>query len=923
MKNIHTNCAFALILLLGLSPLLAKEKAALIETDTDFAPNSLTFDYFEYCGEAVYALTESDLLAPNKNLATISGTVFRDLNNNGTNDAGEPGQGGVIVRIFDCNGVEVLNTTTQADGTWMVDDAGVSYPIRVEFSTPQDHLQPGSRGANNTTNTVFLDAPTTGVDYGVYDPAYCMGGTDDVEGSGDVRLVTTCFVEGRIDAPGVSDVLVSYDYDDTGIGAPDVLATKSQLGSVWAVAYDRKRDDIYTAAFAKRHTGMGPNGAAAIYRYDFTSGTTSLLIDLATEGVDVSGFPGDAARNLGNPGVPTRDSLMFDRVGKISLGDIDISTDNETLYAMSLADKTVYEIDIESQTVTRTFPSAGPSCTNGEWRPFALKYHEGKLFVGGVCDAGNGGTAADLQATVYSLDLSGGVFTEVLSFPLNYRKGRVQSTAAPTLGNWRPWVERFGQLTIGYTSNSGTVRVRIYPQPILGDLEFDTDGSLILGFIDRTGHQTGPRNFSAGSNNNFLNSSNSGGDILRAAPNGSGGFVLENNGVVGTVNSGAPNNQGPGGSEFYRGEQFINTTIPRVEHEETSLGGLALIPGTDEVVLTVYNPLNGGTGQFASGGSIKLSSIDGTRPIRGKRIYSSGSDLGTFGKAAGLGDIELICAPTPIEIGNYVWLDDDNDGVQDPCEQVVPNLPVELYTRANDGSLTLVATTSTDANGEYYFTADGTAGETWVTNGDRVTPFTDYLIVFGDAGSVTSNVSINIGGTEYDVTLNGTGEGANNSLNDSDVQFTDVNGTGFPAIAYSTSDTTDHTLDAGFFPIMNPCTTAVDVQLTGSVCVSQQVDLTTGVTIVPDTSATFGATWSTDGTGMFIGADGNPLPGGTSPRFGVAVAYRPSEADIARGEVQFVLTTDDPVGVCDAVMSTPARIIIENVDCGTFPWGGN
>lgn len=62
--------------------------------------------------------------------------------------------------------------------------------------------------------------------------------------------------------------------------------------------------------------------------------------------------------------------------------------------------------------------------------------------------------------------------------------------------------------------------------------------------------------------------------------------------------------------------------------------------------------------------------------------------------------------PQPLEIGNYVWIDLDQDGIQDTDETPIANVTVNLYDINGD----LVATTTTDANGEYYFTDANVAG---------------------------------------------------------------------------------------------------------------------------------------------------------------------------------------------------------------------
>ena len=54
----------------------------------------------------------------------------------------------------------------------------------------------------------------------------------------------------------------------------------------------------------------------------------------------------------------------------------------------------------------------------------------------------------------------------------------------------------------------------------------------------------------------------------------------------------------------------------------------------------------------------------------------------------------------PATIGNKVWLDENGDGRQDPGEQGIANVTVELW---KDNHNTLVATTATDADGNYIF----------------------------------------------------------------------------------------------------------------------------------------------------------------------------------------------------------------------------
>ncbi|MBK9462537.1 MAG: carboxypeptidase regulatory-like domain-containing protein [Sphingobacteriales bacterium] len=54
----------------------------------------------------------------------------------------------------------------------------------------------------------------------------------------------------------------------------------------------------------------------------------------------------------------------------------------------------------------------------------------------------------------------------------------------------------------------------------------------------------------------------------------------------------------------------------------------------------------------------------------------------------------------PASLGNYVWYDVDEDGIQDATETGVDGVTVTLY----DGNGAVVATTTTDATGAYEFT---------------------------------------------------------------------------------------------------------------------------------------------------------------------------------------------------------------------------
>ncbi|MEZ4706973.1 MAG: SdrD B-like domain-containing protein [Caldilineaceae bacterium] len=164
----------------------------------------------------------------------------------------------------------------------------------------------------------------------------------------------------------------------------------------------------------------------------------------------------------------------------------------------------------------------------------------------------------------------------------------------------------------------------------------------------------------------------------------------------------------PGGGEFYFNDSFDPGPAGGLVHNETSLGSIAVLPGSGEVVSTHFDAVrhvpDGQDDPEPRNGGVRFhSSADGTVSHWYEIYPDTDNVLGTFAKAAGLGDLELICAPAPIEIGNYVWLDSDNDGVQDPGETPLAGVTVELVNGAGQ----VIGTAVTDAAGQYYFSSAG------------------------------------------------------------------------------------------------------------------------------------------------------------------------------------------------------------------------
>ncbi|GAB4050023.1 SdrD B-like domain-containing protein [Spirosoma litoris] len=745
----------------------------------------------------------------------LGGTVFNDYNADGTKNAGETtGISSVSVTAIACDGTK-YTTTTDNFGQYALTIPQTNYPVRVEFSNLPAYAGMGTlHGTDGQTTVQFVKSPTCGVDLGVLDPTdYCQA---------NPQLFVPCYVNGDPLVSGTTssdaDAFVSFPYSATGAPkltgyvGPTHIATAGQVGSLWGVAYNKYTKRVFSAAVLRRHVGLGPLGIGGIYVADVTnpaSATMTSFIDVRTLGIVVedpaSPVLSNTARGLSaSKTSPSFDTDAFSKIGTVGLGDIEISDDGNKLWFVNLYDKKLYSIDISAYNADGTtlptaanvtsVPITNPACANGTYRPFGLKVLKGTVYVGAVCDAGVSQDKADLRAFVFAYN--GVSWSTIFDFPLTYPKGFADpNSGLATRTGWYPWTNDFAKMTTVVRDING-VKGFTYPMPILSDIEFDIDGSLVLGFADRASLMAGSANYSPLGNTSPLYSVTSGGDILRAYSSNNA-FILENAAKAGPeIGSSPTNNQGPGFGEFYNENLIAEGGL---QHAETALGGLALRPGSGEVVSTSIDPVDNvpDYGSYDMGGVIKFNNTTGLKAST-YGVYQGGIGTGLLGKAAGLGDIEIACdVPTYLEIGNRVWRDDNTDGVQDACEPPLAGVTVSLYQNG-----TLVATTSTNADGEYYFnnspissTLAGTVSNT------AIQPNIAYQIVFGKTQFDGNQLALS--GNSYVLTKANSSTTNANDMNDSDALVTTVDGSAAPVISLTTgaSGTVNHTYDAGFYQL--------------------------------------------------------------------------------------------------------------------------
>lgn len=701
-------------------------------------------------------------------------------------DVLDPGVAGVTATVTTASG-SVETDTTNAAGEWAVTVDDADFPVRVEFSTLPTDWNPSSAGSDSGTLTQFIQ-----------NPADCANPSSGSGPDGNVGIVapgtfcenrpeflTSCFLFGNFadhdNQPAVVAVLDgSQDNNaETNWQSPayTLQATLGQVGSVWGTGIDRTTGDTYVGSFVKRHTQLAGN-PTTIYR--ITSGgavapwfTTDLsAVDPHTAAADA------AALGLANPlDGWIYDYGAFDDVGVSGLGDVEVSVDGNTLYTVDLGQRELVAIPIQADgspgTPTRTGITAGSlgisTCPDSDIRPFGLGLDEsGLVHVGAVCSAESTvadpftpiadtgpvlGNPTQLAAWVFTFDGSNFAMKTDVPVPTATRGSSVGGSALfAHQAQWRPWVDRMPYAPADITSYGNT-----YPQPIVSDIEFDGD-DMIIGIMDRWGHQTGANAFyedwsNATQPNGGFGSEQpvSSGDIVRAVFNGTD-FDFPQSGPDYTYD-----NDNYGGS-----------------HSETSLGAMAQIPGRPYVVTASFDP-NPAANTWQSGGLEWFDNATGDH-VNGYRLYNgrpAGIDVGTFEKAAGIGDLEADCGTASIQVGNRVFFDTDDDGVQDPDEAGMAGITIELLNAAG----TVIDTVVTDADGQWVF--------------DDVAPNTDRTARIAqsnyDAGGVFAPGGAHEGRGAITIPDAGSDDG-----NDADATLAD----GLPSISFNVN-TSNHTLDFG------------------------------------------------------------------------------------------------------------------------------
>jgi protocatechuate 3,4-dioxygenase beta subunit len=508
------------------------------------------------------------LVSANAVFAQVTGTVFKDFNFDGvrqtTGNRIEDGAYGIVVRAYNSSNALLATKTSDFNGAYAFAAAEIpsGTAVRLEFTEPTGQFSARVATGNASSNIQFITAGAAAV------ANFAVTAEHWYSSSDNPYLATNGYTNGDHAGSGTAasnNNLYVFPWL-MGDGTPDDGGTtrrlpNSQLGAIFGLTYQHTTRTLLMSAYVKRHISLGNNGIGAIYKTTVSAtgvpAAASLLVDLEALGFDFGNVDRSGAQALpANSATRNTDANAFAKVGKEGIGGIDLSDDGANLFVMNMFDKKLYKVNVGNPVKATiaasdvsSFTIAGPSGSLN-WRPMAVKYYNGAVYVGGVYVKEQTtpfafADTAGQRIVVYRVDPNTGAATEVMRHNMTYRRGYSNGELRYPLRNnfWCSWQDdgSLASLTAGYnTTGAGANNGGIYyPQPMLADIDFDTDGSMILGVRDRFGDQIGYQNVStdglpqfgfggsmATPTTSFFRGLTSA-DVLRAGANFNGTFTME------------------------------------------------------------------------------------------------------------------------------------------------------------------------------------------------------------------------------------------------------------------------------------------------------------------------------------------------------------------------------------------------------------
>ena len=724
--------------------------------------------------------------------ASLGDKVFKDLDGDGQQGADEPGVAGVTVNLWtddDGNGTpdtQVDTTTTDGNGMYGFTDLtpGVAYVVQfvvdpamnMPFTTPNvgDDASDSDAGADGITAPVVLASgennPT--IDAGIVNLPASLGDKvfKDLDGDGQQGA----------DEPGVAGVTVNLWTDDDGNGTPDtqVDSTTTDGNGMYGftdltpgVAYVVQFvvDPAMNMPFTTPNVGddasdsdAGADGITA--PVVLASGENNPTIDAGIVNLPASlgdkvfkDLNGDGQQGADEPGVAgVTVNLWTDDDGD-GLPDTQIdstTTDADGMYGFTDLDPTltyvVQFVNDPAMNMPFTTPNVGNDASDSDANadgitgPITLASGENNPTI----DAGIVNVPASLGDKVFK-DLDGdgqqdadepgvpGVTVNLWTDDDGNGTPDTQVDTTTTDGNGMygftdltPGVAYVVQFVVDPAMNMP------FTTPNVGDDASDSDAG--------ADGITAPVVLASGENNptidaGIVNLPASLGDKVFKDLDGDGQQGADEPGVAGvTVN-------------LWTDDDGNGTPDTQVDSTTTDGNGMYgftdLTPGVAYVVQFVVDPAMNMPFTTPNVGNDASDSDAGANGITAPVVLASGENNPTID--AGIVNL-------PAKLGDFVWIDQDRDGVQDAGEPGVAGAVVNLWIDTDgDGQPDQqIATTTTDDTGMYMF-SNLTPGVPYIVQFEAIPgkPFTVQTV--GNDTQVDSNPNPDTGITGSVVLMSG------------------------------------------------------------------------------------------------------------------------------------------------------------------------
>ncbi len=380
----------------------------------------------------------------------------------------------VTIKLYNSSNALIASLPTDSHGSWVVPNIAGMLPLRVEYGNLPTGFVYTQKTDGTTGPQQFINTARCNANSGFYYSSdYCQDNPNLAlvcnYGDGDIGNTVQSVSYNAAEKLSDSDNNGVVDSNDATDSNPNltklptntsILTTKSQTGPVWGLAYQKTNKQLFVTAATVGTGGLAtgqtrkimatPNGAGALYKIDTTAQTPTVSLFYTITG-------------------PTTTLTYPTSIGTSGIGDIDFNDDSDTLYAVDLSNRALIQINftditstsptVDNQSTTN-IPDPGCSINNNDtYRPFAIKFWHGSVYVGTSCT--------------------------------NQQKGFVQKYDSNN-NSWSTiYTTNANEITkIGGTDPEGGLFTDIgyYAPFFITGLAFDTDGSLLIGTSAGPGH---------------------------------------------------------------------------------------------------------------------------------------------------------------------------------------------------------------------------------------------------------------------------------------------------------------------------------------------------------------------------------------------------------------------------------------------------